>query len=273
MKVRIAGSEIHYDVRGKGPAVLFLHAFPLGLGMWDPQVAALESRYQIVRFDDRGFGASPPGDSQLSMERIADDGAALLDHLGISQAVVCGCSMGGYAAFAMVRRHADRLKALVLQDTRAGADSEEARRNRGELAEKVLREGASVAVDAFLPKLVGETTQRERPELVARLRETILANPPRGIADALAGLAGRADSSVTLREIRVPTLVLVGAEDVLTPPAEAEALQRGIVGSRLEVVPRAGHLANLENPEPVNRVLLGFLDGLKLPGRVMPGLS
>jgi 3-oxoadipate enol-lactonase len=159
----------------------------------------------------------------------------------------------------MVRRHADRIRALVLQDTRAGADSEDARKNRALLAEKVLKQGAGAAVDAFLPKLLGETSHRERPPLVARVRETILATPARGIADALAGLASRADSTLTLREIRVPTLILCGAEDTLTPPSESEAMQRAIAGSALEIVPRAGHLANLENPEPYNAALTRFL--------------
>jgi pimeloyl-ACP methyl ester carboxylesterase len=259
MKARIAGGEIEYDVQGQGPAVLFLHAFPLGLVMWDAQARALAGTHQVIRFDARGFGGSPPGDGLLTMERIAEDAAALLDHVGVSQAAVVGCSMGGYAALAMVRRHPDRLRGLVLQDTRAGADNEDARKNRSTLAEKVRKEGAAAAVEAFLPRLVGETTHQQRPEVVARLREIILAVSPRGIADALAGLAARADSTPTLREIRVPTLVVVGAEDVLTPVAEAEALQREIAGSRLAVIPKAGHLANLENPEAFNEALLAFL--------------
>lgn len=258
-KTRIAGSEIAYAVEGRGPAVLFLHAFPLGMFMWDSQAAALAATHTVVRFDCRGFGASPPGDALLTMERIADDAVALLDQLQISKAVVCGCSMGGYAAFAMVRRHADRLRGLVLQDTRAGADGDEARRGRAELAERVLKEGVTAAADAFLPRLVGETTRRERPELVTRLREAILAAPPRGVSDALAGLAARADSTPTLREIRVPTLVVCGVEDVITPVAEAESMQRAIPGARLEIIPKAGHLSNLENPQAFDRALRDFL--------------
>lgn len=263
MKARIAGTDLHYETAGRGPAVLFLHAFPLNLGMWDAQAEALRSTHQVIRFDDRGFGASPPGDGLLTMERIADDAAALLDYLEVSKAVVCGCSMGGYAAFAFVRRHADRLRGLVLQDTRAGADGEEARRNRAVLAERVLKEGAAAAAEAFVPRLLGETTHKERPTLVARLQETILATSPRGIADALAGLAARADSVPTLREIRVPTLVVCGEEDVLTPVADAEALQRAIAGSRLAVIPKAGHLANLEQPVAFNEALRQFLTALR----------
>jgi pimeloyl-ACP methyl ester carboxylesterase len=259
MKAKIAGVDLEYEARGGGRALLLLHAFPLNRTMWDAQVQALAASHQVVRFDCRGFGGSPPGDSLLTMERIADDAAAVLDLLGISQAVVAGCSMGGYAALAFARRHPDRLRGLVLLDTRAGPDSEEGKKNRAALAEKVRREGAGAAAEAFLSKLVGETTQKEHPEVVARLRGIILGNPPRGIVDALAGLAARADSGPALREIRVPTLIVCGAEDTLTPVAEAEALQRGIAGSRLVVIPRAGHLANLEQPEAVNQALSEFL--------------
>jgi 3-oxoadipate enol-lactonase len=258
-KARISGGDLAYDVRGEGPPLLFLHAFPLGLGMWDPQAAAFAASHQVVRFDARGFGASPPGDGLLTMERIGDDAVALLDHLGLSRAVVCGLSMGGYAALALVRRHPDRLKGLVLADTRAGADSDAARATRAAQADKVRKEGSAALADAVLPKLVGETTHKRRPEVVAGLRETIAANPPRGIADALAGLAARADSTPTLREIRVPTLVVCGAEDVITPLAEAEALARGIKGSRLEVIPEAGHLSSVENSSSFNAALGRFL--------------
>ena len=263
MKARVAGTELAYDVRGRGDAVLLLHAFPLGGAMWDAQAEALAARFQVVRFDARGFGGSPPGDGPLTMERIADDAAALLDHLGLSRAAVCGLSMGGYAALAMVRRHADRLRALVLCDTRAGADSADQRGARAELAEKVLREGSAAAAEANLPKLLGRTTHQERPQVVAAARAIIEANPPRGIANALYGLAARADSSATLREVRVPALILCGEEDVLTPPAEAEALRAGIAGSRLRLLARAGHLSNMEEPAAFGAALLDFLTTLR----------
>jgi 3-oxoadipate enol-lactonase len=266
-RLRVTGGDIAYEVRGEGPAVLFLHAFPLGLVMWDDQVRALEATHTVVRFDARGFGGSPPGEALLTMERVADDAAALLDHADVSQAVVCGVSMGGYGAFAMVRRHPDRLRGLVLSDTRAGNDTEDLRRLRSEQASRVLREGSGAIADAFLPRLVGETTHKERPALVARLREIITANPPRGIADALAGLAARGDSTSTLREVSVPTLLIWGAEDVLSPLEEAEKIKDGIAGSRLEVIPKAGHLSNMENPGAWNAALTAFLAGLSTSHR------
>jgi 3-oxoadipate enol-lactonase len=256
---KIAGTDLAYDVRGTGPALLLLHAFPLGMAMWEDQARTLSSSFQVVRFDCRGFGATPPGDGLLTMERIAEDARALLDHLEVAAPVVCGVSMGGYAAFAFVRRHPTRLRGLLLADTKASADTAQARHTRAEQAEKVRREGTAAIADAFLGKLVGKTTHESRPHVLARLKEIILKNPPRGITDALAGLAARADSTPTLREIRVPTLVVCGEEDVITPPAEAEAMHTAIRGSTLEVLPKAGHLASVETPDAFNRLLEGFL--------------
>jgi 3-oxoadipate enol-lactonase len=259
MKAAIAGTQLHYEVSGSGPAVLFLHAFPLNLRMWDAQARALQATHQVIRFDARGFGETPPGDGLLTMERIADDAVALLDHLDISKAAVCGISMGGYAAFALVRRHPSRIASLVLADTRTAPDSVEQRRARSAQADKVRGEGPAAIVDGFLEKALGDTTRRERPEVVARVRETILAAPARGIVDALAGIAARADSGPTLREIAVPALVVCGAEDALTPVADSEAIHRGLPGSRLVVIPRAGHLPALEDPAAFHAALTAFL--------------
>jgi len=259
VKATLGGAAIEYEVRGEGPPIVFLHAFPLGMFMWDAQVEALGDRHRTLRFDARGFGGTAPDDRPLTMERIADDAAALLGWLGMETAVVAGCSMGGYAAFAFVRRHPERLAGLVLQDTRAGADTEESRAGRATLAQRVRAEGAGAAAEAFLPRLLGETTHREQPDLVVRLRERILATSPGGIANALLGLGARADSTDTLAAIGVPTLVVVGEEDVLTPPPESQAMAAAIAGSRLAVIPKAGHLANLENPGAYGEALEGFL--------------
>jgi pimeloyl-ACP methyl ester carboxylesterase len=259
VKARIAGTELTYSATGQGPAVVFLHAFPLGRFMWEAQAQALEATHTVVRFDDRGFGDTPAGDGLLTMERIADDAAALMDHLGLSQAVVGGCSMGGYATLAFARRHPDRLKGLVLQDTKASPDTDQARRNRAALTDKIRKEGVSAVAEAFMPNLLGKTTQGENLALVERVREVILRTPPQGMIDALAGLAARADSRPSLREIRVPTLVVCGEEDTITPIADSEELHRGIAGSQLAVIPGAGHLSNLEKPAAYNESLLGFL--------------
>jgi 3-oxoadipate enol-lactonase len=262
VKARLRGAEIEYDVRGKGAALLLLHAFPLGLAMWDEQAERLAASHRVIRFDARGFGGSALAGGPLTMDTVADDAAALLERLGVDQAAVAGCSMGGYAAFAFVRRHPRRLRALVLQDTRAGADSDEARASRHAQAEKVLGEGSGAAVELYLPKLLGESTHREQLRVVERVREWIAAAPPRAIADALHGLAARADSRATLGTIHVPTLVVVGEEDVLTPPPESMAMAEAVPGARLEVLPKAGHLSSLERPEDYGRCLSAFLAGL-----------
>ncbi len=255
--------ELAVRVDGDGDAVLFLHAFPLNSHMWSGQVTALADRFRLVRPDARGFGASPPTEEDvLAMEQIADDAVAALDQIGIARAVVVGCSMGGYAALALVRRHPERVRALVLQDTRAGPDDDEARRGRLALAKRVQEEGTQPAVEAFLPKLLGKTSHARRPELVERVRHGIESASPRGISAALHGMAMRVDSRPMLGGIGVPTLLIVGAEDTVTPPSESEAMQSAIPGSQLAVIPSAGHLSNLENPEAYEAALLAFLDAL-----------
>lgn len=259
MHFHIDGADLRYDLTGEGTPLLFLHAFPLGLTMWDGQAAALTDAARVLRFDARGFGGSSSAGAALTMERIADDAAALLDHLGIERAIVAGCSMGGYACLAMARLHPSRVRALILQDTRAGADSPEARHSRVALADRVRKEGSKVAADAFLPKLLGATTQHGRPELVEQVRSMILGAAPDSIADALLGLGARADSTPMLATLLVPTLVVCGEEDVLTPPSESEAMVAAIPGARLALIPRAGHLANLENPADYNRAVGEFV--------------
>jgi 3-oxoadipate enol-lactonase len=253
---------IAHDDDGRGRALLLFHAFPLDRRMWEGQARALAASARVVRMDARGFGESVPPAGSLTMDAIADDGARLLDHLGIPRAAVGGCSMGGYAALAFARRHPGKMAGLYLQDTKAPPDTDEARANRKALAARVLAEGSSVAADGMLPKLVGETTHRERPALVARVREWILGARPEAIAAALAGLGAREDSRPALAAVRVPTLIVVGEEDALTPPAESEAMAAAIPGARLVRVPRAGHLANLEAPGVVSDAIAGFLAGL-----------
>ena len=262
MKVKLAGSDLAYDVSGDGPTLCLLHAFPFHRGMWRPQIEALRGSWRIVTFDARGFGESPRGDGLLTMERIADDAVALLDHLAEDQAVFAGLSMGGYAAFALHRRHRDRVRALVLADTRAEADTDEGRAGRAALSERVRREGAAPAVDAMLPRLLSSHAQSSNPDLFETVRGMLLAAPSGGITDALAGLAARADSTPTLREIRCPALVVVGEEDELTPVGSAETIHQGIAGSRLAIVPRAGHLSNMENPEAFNAAVSSFLTSI-----------
>ncbi len=256
--LNIGGTSIHYVDKGQGPAVLFLHAYGPSLGMWDGQ-EALASRYRLVRFDARGFGGSPPGDSLLTMERIADDAAGLIERLRLGPVILAGCSMGGYAAFAFARKYPSLLRGLVLVDTRAGADAPEARKSRAELAARVMKEGPQPALDFFLPKVFGETTKNSRADVVARFKDMVLATSRQGLSDALHGIAARQDSTPFLKEIAVPTLVVCGEEDLITPRAEAEIMQRGIKGAELVMIPKSGHFPSMETPAEFNAALEKFL--------------
>jgi pimeloyl-ACP methyl ester carboxylesterase len=246
-------------VYGEGTPVVMLHAFPLDSRMWLPQVEALEG-YQLIVPDLRGFGAARAMAGERSeIDLLADDVARLLDERELERVVLCGLSMGGYVALAFARRHPERLGGLVLLDTKAGTDSDDARANRLAMAERVLAEGIGFVPEVMLPRLLGETSLRERPEVVRQVTETILDQDPRGVAAAQRGMAERSDSTGALAQIDVPTLVVVGTEDELTGPDEARTIAEAVRDARLVQVPGAGHLVNLERPGPVNEAMLDFL--------------
>jgi pimeloyl-ACP methyl ester carboxylesterase len=246
-------------VYGEGTPVVLLHAFPLDSRMWLPQVEGLAG-YQALVPDLRGFGAARAMAGERSpIDLLADDVARLLDDRRLDRVVLCGLSMGGYVALAFARRHPERLGGLVLLDTKAGPDSEAARGERLAMADRVRVEGVGFVPEVMLPRLLGETSRRERPEVVEQVTETILDQDPRGIAAAQRGMAERPDSTASLAGIDVPTLVIVGAEDELAGPAEARTIAAAVRDARLVQVPGAGHLVNLEQPAAVNDALLDFL--------------
>ncbi|RMF58586.1 MAG: alpha/beta fold hydrolase, partial [Calditrichaeota bacterium] len=253
---------LSYELQGSGPTLLLLHAFPLNRTMWTPQVQTLSSQFQLLTPDLPGFGESDLCDGPATMQAVAEAVHALLRELAIQEVVVGGLSMGGYVAFEMFRQNPQTVRGLILADTRAEADTEEARANRRAVADRVRKTGSAAFADEMTPKLLGRTSMQQRPELVAQVREMIAQARPEAIAGAQLGMALRPDSTATLRRITCPTLVLVGEEDALTPPAVAEAMQRQLPRARLAVIPRAGHLANLENPAEFNLHLREFLRGL-----------
>jgi pimeloyl-ACP methyl ester carboxylesterase len=224
--------------------------------MWGRQVAALAAGYRVIAPDLRGFGASELGSSSTSLDQYADDLAALLDHLKLDRIAVVGLSMGGYISFAMLRRHRARIGELILADTRAGADTEEARQGREKNARLVEDQGLGALADQMLPKLLsGGAPAALRDEV----RHMIEANQPAGIAAALRAMAARPDSTPLLATIDVPALIVVGSEDALTPPSESRAMQAAIAGSKLVEVPGAGHISNLEAPEAFTEAVEKFL--------------
>jgi len=257
----IGDAEITFDDIGSGLPVVFLHGFPLNRTMWDPQVGALVAECRCIPIDFRGLGessAAPP----YSMDRYADDVVAVLDTLQIERAVVVGLSMGGYVAFAMWRRHRDRVRAFVLADTRSTADTVETVARRHALIEVAETQGSTAVANMQIAGLVGKTTRDKRPDIYDSIHRMMAQTPPEGIIGALQAMIERPDSTPTCATVDVPTLIVVGEEDVLTPPKDARDLQRSIRGSRLEVLRQAGHLSNLERPAAFNTVVSEFLGSL-----------
>ena len=258
LTVTVDGVALHYRDVGQGLPVLLLHAFPLHGAAFDKQVAALSGRYRFIVPDHRGFGQSRLGEGPTQMSRIAQDALALLDALKIDSAVVGGVSRGGYAAMALLREDAGRVRGLVLVDTQATADDEAARARREASAQEALREGPEAAVRALLPKVVVEPDSAVGREVAAMMRMAT----PAGIAAAQRGMALRPDSKDILARYAGPALVVVGEKDPVTPLEKAKQMADLITGSRLEVIPDAAHLPNQEQPEKFNTVLDSFLSGL-----------
>jgi pimeloyl-ACP methyl ester carboxylesterase len=229
--------------------------------MWDPQVGALVAECRCIAIDMRGLGESHGG-GPYTIDRYADDVIGVLDTLQIERAVIVGLSMGGYVAFSLWRRHRARVRALVLADTRAEADTEEAAERRRMLIEVARTQGPSGVANLQIASLVGKTTRDKRPDIYDAVHRMIAQAPAEGIIGALEAMLGRPDSTDTCATIDVPTLVVVGDEDAATPPREAKALAAAIRGSRLEILQGAGHLSNLERPAAFNTVVSEFLASL-----------
>ena len=258
MNASADGARIAYDDIGGGEPVVFLHAFPLNRTMWAPQTSALAAEWRCLTIDTRGFGESPAS-GPCTVDRYADDVVAVLDHAGIDHATIVGLSMGGYVAFALWRRASDRVRALVLADTRAAADSPDGVARRRELIALARSAGPGTVAERQLVGLLGKTTRERRPEVEATARTIAESATVDGIVGALEALIARPDSTATLETISVPTLVIAGEEDVITPPKEARAMHDAVLGSRLQILARAGHLSNLETPAAFNVVLSEFL--------------
>jgi pimeloyl-ACP methyl ester carboxylesterase len=264
-------NKIHqaYDDHGVGLPIVFLHAFPLNRHMWDGEVQALlpEQRYRLITLDWRGFGESEITSSGIkpvisTMVTLADDVVALLDHLGIQQAVVCGLSMGGYAALAFAQKYPTRLRGLVLAATRPGVDTAEAQANREKLAWLAESQGVNAVADLQIPRLLSDETRQHAPQVETRVRQLIEAATPHGVAAASRGMAVRADSTPWLPQIACPTLVIAGEQDGIINVQEAREYAALIPGSRFISIPHSGHLLNLEQPDAFIQAVSQFLQTL-----------
>jgi 3-oxoadipate enol-lactonase len=267
---RVHDLEMAVIEEGSGLPLLLVHGFPLDHSMWKYQIAEFAQHCRVIAPDLRGFGgttvmpqsstlaAAPPG--KATMEQMADDLAALLDALGVQEKILfCGLSMGGYIGWQFARKYENRLRALVACDTRAIADTPEQAASRRELAERVLREGPAPVAETMLPKLFAGETQERRPDLVSATRDVIMRTRPEGISAALLGLAERPDVTEMLPKIGVATLVIVGEHDAISTPDEMQGIAESIPNAAWVVVPHAGHLSPLENPDVFNEALAQYI--------------
>jgi len=260
----VGGTRLHYlDVGAGDLPVVLLHAFPLHAEMWAPQLACLAARTRVIAPDLKGFGRSdaPDDRSVYTMDSYAAEVAGLLEHLGVERMVLGGLSMGGYVAFAFLRRHAAMVAGLVLADTRAAADTPEVLERRTSQQDMVADQGAGAVIDTLLAGLLTEDTRSNRLELVAQVR-SLMANPDAGYIGGLEAMKGRPDATPELGGIGVPTLALVGEHDGPSPPDVVRSWQERIPDSRLVVLPGAAHLSNLEAADEFNAAVDDFFAGL-----------
>lgn len=258
---------VRYHEAGSGRVCILLHAFPLSADQWLPQLHRVPPGWRLIAPDVRGFRGvgqayQDVGLDGATMASHAADVLQLMNHLDVDRAVVGGLSMGGYITLAVARAAASRLDAVILADTKAGADSAEGRVNRDAMIARVKAEGVAAIADAMLPKLLGATTQREQPDLVDAVRTLIMRNTPEAIASAVAAMRDRPDSGDLLPALTCPALVVCGTEDGLTPPADSEAMAALLPAATTVLIPDAGHLSNLEAPLAFNEALAAFLRSL-----------
>ena len=256
------GAEILFDVAGSGPPVVLLHPFPVNHEFWLPLAPLLSSRYRLILPDLRGHGDSGLGDGPATMQKHAADIAQVMNAAGMDRAPLVGVSIGGYVLFEFWRQFRGRVSALVLCNTKAGADAPQARAARLQSAEEVLQRGTEVFFEGMLEKVLGETTRRSRPDLVEGALRMMRKMSPEDIAGVQRGMAERPDSIATAKTIDVPTLLITGDEDNATGLPEAEIMKQNIRGSQLKVVAKAGHYSPWEQPEEVGRLLRAFLDAI-----------
>lgn len=262
MNVHVNGISLAYSDQGTGLPLIFLHAFPLNRTMWEPQVEALSSEFRVITVDLRGHGESDAPLWCYTLDQAAEDVRALMDHLSIGQAVLVGLSMGGYILFAFYRRYPARVKGLVLANTRAQADTAEGKESRFQMAQIAYRQGPAAVADLMIPKLLSPVAINTKPDLVRRVRAMIESAEVSGIAGDLMAMAERTDSIPLLGSITCPVHIIAGELDQATPPADAKLMADRIAGSRVTIIPQAGHLSNLEQPDAFNRVVREFTRSL-----------
>lgn len=259
-QVKSGDAEIVYEALGNGPPVVLLHPFPVHHEFWHPVARALETRYRLILPDLRGHGDSAVGEGPAGMEKHAGDLVRILGQERIGRAVFAGVSIGGYILFEFWRRYRERVSALALCNTKAAGETAEGRATRLHLADEIVERGTEPFFESMIPKVLGETTRRTRPDLIEGALRMMRKASPKDVAMVQRGMAQRPDSIETLKTIDVRTLVVTGDEDVATGVADAEVMKRHLRGSEMKVVAKAGHYAAWEQPIEVGRMLRQFVD-------------
>jgi 3-oxoadipate enol-lactonase len=257
----IDGQTLYFTENGSGPALVLAHGFPLDSRMWDAQSAELSGHYRVICPDFRGFGQSK-SESPFTIESLADDLYQLLTKIDARPAVLAGLSMGGYVALAYAKKYANDLRGLVLVDTRADADTPEGKANRDKMVALVRQAGSKPIADAMLPRLLAPDATRTRPQVAKELRSIMDSCPPRTIEHALLAMRDRPDQTALLASIAIPTLIIVGDADAITPPTVAQAMHKQIPGSQLAIIRGTGHMAPMEQPAQVNQAVRQFMEML-----------
>jgi 3-oxoadipate enol-lactonase len=261
VEVLVSGVNLFYTDNGKtnAPVLIFIHGFPFDHTMWQEQVRLTEPSFRVITYDHRGHGKSGVGSGQYIFETFVDDLLGLMDALMIPKAILCGLSMGGYVALRTAEKAPGRVSGLVLCDTRSEADTNEGKLKRAAAVRTVEEKGVSVFAEGFLKAIFAPSSFTDKPEVVDQIRRIMDGNSALGICGTLIALATRTDTTAYLPQIKVPTLILVGESDAVTPPSAAQAMHDHIAGSRISMLAKAGHMSNLDNSADFNRHLQDFL--------------
>ena len=257
----IKGVKIAYEESGEGLPVVFIHGFPLSRRMWTPQISALSGKYRVIALDLRGFGESDKPSGPYSIKDFADDVSSLMLELNAAPSVVVGHSMGGYIAFQLIRRYSKQVQSLILTNTRAEADTEEKRRNRLALMERIRKEGKDRFLEESAARLLSPQNA-EKADLVRQVRSFMEGCNEETLIATLKALAERPDNTDLLKKIRVPTLIIAGDQDQIVPVESALFMARTIPQAAISLIKGTGHLSNFENPKEFNNAVDKFLSSL-----------
>jgi pimeloyl-ACP methyl ester carboxylesterase len=263
LTIPVNNFHLSYDDIGEGIIpIIFLHGYPFDKTMWQGQLDFLKSSYRLIPCDIRGFGKSTDEESSLSIDLFADDLIEFMDELSIDKAIICGLSMGGFIALNAMKRFPDRFEALILCDTQCIADTAEVKEKRYKTINEIEADGVADFNEGFIKSVFHKDSITNKKELVEQLRSVVFANSEHVIIQGLIALAERSETCSTLNEITIPTLIICGREDEVTPLAQSELMNKAIEGSILCVIDNAGHVSNLEQPEEFNIHLHDFLTTL-----------